>query len=208
MTEIFIDGLKRCVGFVPLDYCVIGFNGAIFVIFAIFLFADKNKLFPHLCFTAISAQAVVLTVNATEYTVILTLSSAIFASFLYYFLKIPKANKQAITKINAEQLVKSLDKKLKESETYSPKAVMQEKDIPLPMIQNNLNGLKKGLNVSHARSIIEKLNFMDLSAPDKLKVSEIEQSLYDLEKESGAASFFKVNEKLSLLIKILAKYQA
>ncbi len=208
MTDVFIDGFIRCVNYIALDYYVLGFNGVIFAFFVIFLFTDKRKSFPHLCFTVVAAQALVLTVIAKNYFIILTCVSSIFASFLYFFLKIPKSKRKVCANMNAEQLIKTLDKRLRDGETYRPQAVMQEKDIPLPMMQSELNGIKKGLNVSHARSIIEKLNLMDLSATDKLKVSEIEQSLYELEKESGTVSFFKVNEKLSLLIKILAKYQA
>ena len=207
MTKLFIDGLSRICAYVPLDVCVLASNGSIFLLFMIFTFLSKRKSFKYFCFLIITVQTIILSHIARDFIVTLSLISSVFATVFYLLLKIPKVKKKQRAHMTAEEFVRSLDKKLKEGDVYRPQPVMQEKDIPLPILDNNLNSAKKGLNVSHARSIIEKLNFLDISTPDKLKVSEIEQALFDLEKESGASAFFKVNEKLSCLIKILAKYQ-
>ena len=54
--------------------------------------------------------------------------------------------------------------------------------------------------------MIERLHFFDLSASDKNKLNELEFSLSAMEKDEVPLS--AVNEKLSSLIRMLAKYGA
>ena len=101
------------------------------------------------------------------------------------------------------EFVRSLDRKLK---TPVPADTMRENSALSAPKFSSESDVKKSLSISHARSVIERLSYFDLSASDRNKINELEFALAGMEKEEVPLA--AVNEKLSSLIRMLAKYGA
>ena len=62
------------------------------------------------------------------------------------------------------------------------------------------------VNFNHAKSLVERLSYYDLSEPDRLTVSNINKAILDA--ELNRSNVEGLNDKLSSLVKIIAKYDA
>ena len=62
------------------------------------------------------------------------------------------------------------------------------------------------VNLNHAKSLAERLSYYDLSEVDRLVVSNINKAILDA--ELNRSSVEGLNDKLSSLVKIMAKYDA
>lgn len=210
MFDHFIEGFKSIAGFLPAGVYALAFNIAIIAAFAACMFLGGRKIFRGIGLISVAAETAFLFAAAGVDSVIAIALSAAMCTAFDMLLGLPRERRRKKRReIPVEDFVRAIDRKLYGG-NRTEKPVMEEKDIPLPILARNGLGadVKKSLNISHARNIIERLGCFELTAQDRAQVKDVEYALCEFEKESGNGSVFKVNEKLSSLIKILAKYEA
>ena len=67
---------------------------------------------------------------------------------------------------------------------------------------------RPALDVSHVKSVIERLSYFPLTAGDRRQINELNSLILTAEREGDAETMRALNEKLSSLLKIMAKYGA
>lgn len=203
MLNHFTDGFKALAERLPAA-AVLTANGLLLAFFALFLFLkNKRPYFYFACACAALECAVLCGAEMYEEAALFTPLSLAAAFLLAGILYVGKAEDRAKEEPMREY-VRALDKKLRAplpAPTPAPAPRRGEED----RFSSDAD-VRKSLSVAHARSVIERLNYFNLSAPDRNKLSELEFSLSEMER--GNAPVAAVNEKLSCLIKMLAKYGA
>lgn len=211
MLEYFIDGFYGIAAAVPAivyaAVCVALVSGA----YVLAIFYGGKKLYRGICFISLALAGAFLYASAGGAAVVIICLISSLCGVFDLLLSVPRAKKRKPQRtISAKDLVLEIDKKLHSGSDnkITERRAMDESDIPLPLLQNVGATAKRNLNISHARNIIERLGCFDLSAEDRARVREAEYALREFEKDGAAGGVFGVNEKLSSLIKILAKYEA
>ena len=67
---------------------------------------------------------------------------------------------------------------------------------------------RPALDVSHVKSVIERLSYFPLTAGDRRQINELNSLILTAEREGDAETMRALNEKLSSLLKLMAKYGA
>jgi len=211
MLEYFIEGFYGIASAVPAiiyaAICVAAISGA----YVLAIFYGGKKLYRGICFISLAFTGAFLYASIGSAAVVMACLFASLCGVFDLLLSVPRAKKRKPQKtISAKDLVLEIDRKLHSGggNGITERRAMDESDIPLPILQNVGASAKRNLNISHARNIIERLGCFDLSAEDRARVREAEYALSEFEKDGATGGVFGVNEKLSSLIKILAKYEA
>ncbi|PWM74751.1 MAG: hypothetical protein DBX59_03130 [Bacillota bacterium] len=199
MLEYFTQGFQTLAKSFPAA-AVIAANALLLAFFALFLFLkNKRPYFYFACaFTALEC-AFLCGAGMFEEAALYTALSFAIGCLLTGFLRFQKTEKKSKDDAPVREYVRNLAKKL---DTPAPEPRKREEE---PKFSSDAD-VKKSLSLAHARSVIERLHYFNLSAPDRNRLSELEYSLSSMER--GDVPLATVNEKLSYLIKMLAKYGA
>ncbi len=202
MLEEFVNGFALFASYSPA-VAVIAANALILVFFVLFLFLKNKRPFFYFggAFTSLEC-AFLYFADSPDAAVLLT---AVDLSLVCLLTGVLRCFSERAVKDDApvREFVRSLDKKLK---TPVPADTMREESaLAAPKFSSEAD-VKKSLSISHAHSVIERLSYFDLSVSDRNKINELEFALAGMEKEDVPLS--AVNEKLSCLIRMLAKYGA
>ena len=77
------------------------------------------------------------------------------------------------------------------------------REEPAPQIRKN-----PALDVSHVKNVIERLSYFPLSVSERKQINELSSLILVAERNGDDETKEKLNEKLSFLLKIMAKYGA
>lgn len=203
----FTKGLSSLINYFSAEFYILCFSGAILLLFTVFLFVKNKKPFVGFSALILSLEGIIFSFILQDFWLILFISLALL-TLLYMICCIPKKPKKQ-KEVPIGDFIRQLDKKLRENETYTPNPYFKEEEVPSPLIdKSKVFNAKKNINITHARNIIERLDYISLSPVDRAKVRETETALNELERSGNSSAIFSVNEKLASLIKILAKYGA
>ncbi len=199
MLEYFTEGFQTLsAGIAEISVPVA--DGLIFALFVVFLFLKNKKPYFPLALAVTAAECAVLCgaerVAEAGLYVALSLAEGCLLTGILSFKKPEKTERYDAP---VKEYVRSLTKKLE-----TPVIEHREKKEEGKFASDA--DVKKSLSLAHARSVIERLHYFDLSAPDRNKLSELEYSLSAMERSDVPLA--AINEKLSALIKMLAKYGA
>ena len=202
MLEEFIDGFALFAS-VSSAASVIAANALILAFFVLFLFLKNKRPFFYFggAFTSLQC-AFLYAAGNVDGAVLLTAVDLSLVCLLTGVLR-SFAVRAAKDDAPVREFVRSLDTMLK---SPVPADTLHETSaLAAPKFSSEAD-VKKSLSISHAKSVIERLSYFDLSASDRNKINELEFALAGMEKEDVPLS--AVNEKLSCLIRMLAKYGA
>ena len=203
MLEEFLNGFAIFSKISPV-VPVAAANGLILAFFALFLFLKNKRPYFYFGGAFVSLQCAFLyAAELPDAAVIFTAIDLALACLLSGVLRCFAKEKTARDEAPVREFVRSLDRKLK---TPVPADTMRENSALSAPKFSSESDVKKSLSISHARSVIERLSYFDLSASDRNKINELEFALAGMEKEEVPLA--AVNEKLSSLIRMLAKYGA
>ncbi len=201
MFDSFTDGFSL---FAARCYAgaAIAANALIVGLFALFLFLKNKRPYFFLGGAVTALECAVIFGAGKESAAVLFTALSLSAVCLFSaVLRMQRSADGKREEAKAREYVRTLESKLK----APVRTERAESALSAPQFSSDAD-VKKSLSLSHARSVIERLHFFDLSASDKNKLNELEFSLSAMEKDEVPLS--AVNEKLSSLIRMLAKYGA
>lgn len=203
MLDHFVEGFKMFAAHAS-SAAVIAANALLLALFVLFLFVKNKKPYFFLAGGTVALECAFLYgAELIEAAVLCTALSLALTCILTGVLRFARKEREA-DDAPVREYVRTLDKKLRiPVETEKPRE--SALSVSSPRFSSEAD-VKKSLSLSHARSVIERLNYFKLSAADKNKLNELEFSLASMEKDEVPLS--AVNEKLSYLIRMLAKYGA
>ena len=103
----------------------------------------------------------------------------------------------------SKEFIKYIDQKIAEEQTENN--VAKEK-IALPNDEEKKD-VVDGLNLSHVKNILKRLDYIDLSQSDRRQVRELETAVFQAERRLDDLEVKeKLNDGLGALLKIMAKY--
>jgi hypothetical protein len=151
--------------------------------------------------------------------------NALIISFSLPLVGVSLAMKGCGEKVKREQLelARYLDEKVKEEDFFvdfnkandsASKNLLSEEKQDLPIKPSNVKKLledkqekESGLDFSHVKNVLSRLDYFSLSPADKRQVKELEVTLAEAERgEFNILLKEKLNDGLGMLLKIMSKY--
>ncbi len=180
----------------------------------VYTFSQKSWfLFLALAITALDGFYCSLS-GSHYYLVSAFLGLTLFA-FAVPFRRKPKRAATKKERLIPIELVKEAEQKLREESMQSTQRPFREEsmqgqfrepDSPKISVPSDKPTMRP--DFSHVRNVIERLSYFPLSAPDRRQINELEALLVSAERDGDGSAKDKLNEKLSSLLKIMAKYGA
>ena len=180
----------------------------------VYTFSQKSWfLFLALAITALDGFYCSLS-GSHYYLVSAFLGLTLFA-FAVPFRRKPKRAATKKERLIPIELVKEAEQKLREESMQSTQRPFREESMQgqfrepdSPKISVPPDKPTMRPDFSHVRNVIERLSYFPLSAPDRRQINELEALLVSAERDGDGSAKDKLNEKLSSLLKIMAKYGA
>ena len=103
----------------------------------------------------------------------------------------------------SKEFIKFIDKKIAEQDQ---KSIANKLEIESP-IEKSQGETVDGLNLSHVKNILKRLDYFDLTQADRRQVRELETAVFQAEMHFDDLEIKeKLNDGLGALLKIMAKY--
>ena len=176
-----------------------------------FLIKRNKNFFSVYCvingFVIILRKGVENVLETKDVQSIIMLSISLLFS-LPFIIRIDKKKVEKADRQKEKDFIKFIDKQIFPNTTNSPSIITaQEKEQSVKeqtVIENNV---KDGLNFSHVKNILKRLDYFDLKENDKRQVRELESTLFLLERgDDRFETKEKLNDALNALLKIMARY--
>lgn len=128
----------------------------------------------------------------------------LLTAFIFLFaLPINCFSKKEKNNENGKEFVKFIDKKIAEQEQRVP---LTTNPIEQKVLEDKAETID-GLNLSHVKNILKRLDYFDLSQADRRQVRELETAIFQAERRfDDDDAKEKLNDGLGALLKIMAKY--
>lgn len=203
---------------------VLGIIHIILCAFNVGSFRKKKTVFLYEGFAISLINLSVILTIASENNIFVCFSFPFFLVALTILIYLPLSffNERVIVITDKQrELVRAIDKSITESEIDNKsftvgneflervERALKEENVEKISVkpQLKINEIKEELNFTHVKNVLERLNYYNLSPSDKKAVVELKGLLFQAEnmgltKESKS----KINDGLSLLLKIMSKY--
>lgn len=205
----FISGSDESLFFTASFGAVISF-GILNIFFSLFKTdygATKKLRYPFFFSAVCFLNAFYSSVNDGKPYFLITLFLGLLFSSLSFGIRVKSRKPLEKDGENFENELKVIDLAEKRiygepPETYTVKEPFYREE-PAPQARRN-----SALDVSHVKNVIERLSYFPLSVSERKQINELSSLILIAERNGDSVAKEKLNEKLSLLLKIMAKYGA
>lgn len=182
---------------------------ALFLIFALKIYNARSFSCAYFSITAaafITAVCAVYLVVETPFQVFAFYFSITAAETVFFTLLLKFATTRKMDRSEEKELIKYIDKEIEKSGAKDKKPD-EEINETIKCKTPADNPPKNELNFSHVKSVLERLDYFDLSPADKKQAELLKDALFSAERQGFTAETKgKINDGLSNLLKIMSKY--
>ena len=204
LIDNFFKNLLMPIDFNVITYVSFGFIGSLFIV--IFLLKIIIKGFDKK-FTFIYLASSLVVVFCYRYVISILeqpdsgwfLLTAVVFLFLLPLCLFGRKTK----KVDSKEFIKFIDQKIAEDKPEDLSQLTERKEC----FDEEKMEVVDGLNLSHVKNILKRLDYFDLSQSDRRQVREVEMAIFQAERRFDDLEVKeKLNDGLGALLKIMAKY--
>ena len=206
--EIIEKEFERIIGNLGIDtieivvLVVVGVLFLSFLLLKIFVRSFENKgtelfLLSTFCISLLYRYALIVFEKSVSVFILLLAIICLLAIPIKCVGKKPKKQDES------KEFIKFIDEKIAEQEK---KPIINDMEIVEP-IEEEKSETVDGLNLSHVKNILNRLDYFNLSQADRRQVRELETVVFQAERHFDDLEIKeKLNDGLGALLKIMAKY--